>query len=230
MDADNPLLWVGISSLTLLASHMGLAAAPVRGRLVALLGLKVYLGVYSLAAVAALGWMVVSYQQAPHIRLWQVSAFRWLPLVLMPCSLVLIVLGNITPGPTAILLKEHPKKSWTPFGIQRITRHPSLWGIALWALAHLLAAGTPAGVLFFGGFFLLAVAGSVHIDRRRKLHLAAQWPAFSAQTSNIPFAAILAGRTRLIPGELSLPAIAGALMLYGLLVGFHPLLLGAPAF
>jgi uncharacterized membrane protein len=35
-------------------------------------------------------------------------------------------------------------------GIQRVTRHPFLWGVAVWAFVHLIANGDVASLMLFG--------------------------------------------------------------------------------
>jgi uncharacterized membrane protein len=51
-------------------------------------------------------------------------------------------------------------------GVLRITRHPVMWGVGLWAAVHLVANGDLASLLFFGGFLLTALGGAWHLDRR----------------------------------------------------------------
>ena len=84
-------------------------------------------------------------------------------------------------------------------GIVRITRHPFLWGVALWALVHVVMNGTLAALVFFGSLLLLAVGGTASIDAKRRRRLGNAWQGFSAVTSNVPFAAVAAGRNQLGP-------------------------------
>jgi uncharacterized membrane protein len=54
--------------------------------------------------------------------------------------------------------------------------HPMVIGVALWALAHLLANGTLADLLLFGGFLVWSLA-SLMAARRRDLVGGARYPA-----------------------------------------------------
>ncbi len=56
--------------------------------------------------------------------------------------------------------------AYLPGRISRATRHPMLLAVKLWALAHLLANGTLADLLLFGGFLLWAAADRVSLKRR----------------------------------------------------------------
>lgn len=57
--------------------------------------------------------------------------------------------------------------AYLPGRIQRATRHPMLLAVKLWATAHLLANGTLADLLLFGGFLAWAVADRVSLKRRQ---------------------------------------------------------------
>ena len=86
-------------------------------------------------------------------------------------------------------------------GIIRVTRHPFMWGVALWALLHLAANGDEASVIFFGSIAVLALVGTVLIDARRTRENAPGWGVFLQATSNLPFAAILERRQQLRPAR-----------------------------
>jgi uncharacterized membrane protein len=53
-----------------------------------------------------------------------------------------------------------------------------------------------AALITFGALLVTAVNGMVSIDRKRRHALGRLWDEFAAQTSRLPFAAILVGRTR----------------------------------
>jgi uncharacterized membrane protein len=78
--------------------------------------------------------------------------------------------------------------------VLRITRHPFLWGVAIWSAFHLSATGDYASVILFGTFLVLSLLGTTSIDAKRQRKLGEQWSAFAQRTSNLPFAAIASGR------------------------------------
>jgi uncharacterized membrane protein len=53
-----------------------------------------------------------------------------------------------------------------PGRIKTATKHPMLAATKIWAFAHLLANGTLAGVLLFGGFLAWAVLDRISLGRR----------------------------------------------------------------
>jgi len=137
-----------------------------------------------------------------------------------------VVLAFTSPNPTAVgggalLTEKEPAK-----GIQRITRHPFLWGVALWSLCHLVLNGDVASVIFFGSFLIVAIAGPFSIDRKRKKAFGEAWNRFAALTSNVPFMAIIQGRNSLKIGELGWWPPVVAMVFYGLFLYFHKILFG----
>ena len=113
-------------------------------------------------------------------------------------------------------------------GMVRITRHPFLWGVALWALGHLIVNGDRASLVLFGSLLALAVFGTASIDAKRRRKLGATWDAFAAQTSNLPFAAILSGRQSLKLGEIGLWRLVGAVAVWAGLIFAHRFVAGVP--
>jgi uncharacterized membrane protein len=115
-------------------------------------------------------------------------------------------------------------------GITRITRHPFLWGVALWAFVHLVINGDVAAALVFGSLLLLAVGGTWSIDAKRRHVYGEGWEHFSRETSNVPFAAILQRRNYLWPAlrEIGLVRPLIAVGVFVALFVLHGRLFGAP--
>ena len=58
--------------------------------------------------------------------------------------------------------------AYFPGRIKSVTKHPMLVATKLWGVAHLLANGTLADVLLFGGFVVWAVADRISMNRRNQ--------------------------------------------------------------
>jgi uncharacterized membrane protein len=111
-------------------------------------------------------------------------------------------------------------------GIVRITRHPFMWGVGLWAGAHILANGDLASLVLFAAVGVLALLGTLLIDRKYAARRGPDWQEFAAATSNLPLAAVFAGRQRLAFAEIGWWRVALALAVYALLLAAHPWLFG----
>jgi uncharacterized membrane protein len=143
--------------------------------------------------------------------------------------LLLIVPGLATPNPTSVRQEGALDRPDLVKGMLRITRHPFLWGVAIWAAGHLLVNGDRPGIVLFGSMLVLAIFGTTSIDGKRKRALGEKWNAFAVQTSNVPFAAILAGRQSLKLGEIGWWRIALALAIDVALLFGHPYAFGVRA-
>jgi uncharacterized membrane protein len=215
-----------IATAVFIVTHF-LPSTPLRPGLLAILGEKIYLGLYSLMALAALGWMIWAYVRAPYERLWVGDEFKVWAVALMPVSLVFVVVGGMTKNPSAVRQESAARSMGEPRGILRITRHPLMWGIALWALLHLIARGDAASAVFFGGFALLAILGTVLLDARKSRTLGADWVRFAAVTSNVPFAAIIQDRNQFRFEEIGWKKVLIGLAVYAAIFALHPYLFGA---
>lgn len=205
-----------IATAAFLATHF-VTSTPLRAKLVRAMGEWPYRGLYSLFAFATLAWMIWAYATAEHDHLW--TGPRTPPYVVMPLVFVLLACGywrNPTMvGADRLLKSEEPAR-----GMIRITRHPIMWAVMLWAGSHIVARGDLKAVVFFGGFLLLAAFGTVLMDARKKSN--PDWARFAAVSSNIPFVAIAQGRNRLVWREIGWlrPAI-GLAAYFGVLL-IHP--------
>jgi len=210
--------------------HLGVAGTTLRDRLVGAIGARAYQAVFSLASAAGLIWLVAAYRAAPYLPTWGMLEW-WKPvaIVLMLPSALLVVIGLATPNPTSVAQEESITRP--PEGIVRVTRHPFLTGVALWAVVHLVGNGDLASLLFFAVFAVVALAGAVSIDaKRRRLVGEAAWQAFASRTSIVPFAAIAAGRNSFSAGEIGLWRPVVAVVVYALVLGGHAHIIGVSPF
>lgn len=216
--------------LFFLVSHLGLAYLPVRKAIIERLGDKIFLAAYSLVALAGLIWMITAYGDAPFEPVFDPGpGLRHLPILVMPIALFLVVCSVTGPNPTSVGQNPDADEAEPAKGIIRVTRHPMMWGVALWGMTHMLANGDQAALLFFGSLTLLALAGSHAIDAKRSGDPAPGWGVFVQSTSFWPFGAIIQGRNRFAAGEIGWIPLAITAVLYGLLLAMHPWLFGVSA-
>jgi uncharacterized membrane protein len=218
-----------LAALFFIAIHLGIAGTRLRDRAIAALGQRGYGAAFSLASLAGLAWLILAYSRAPYLPSWGMLVW-WKPVavaLMLPATL-LAVIGLATPNPTAVA--QEARLAEPPTGILRVTRHPFLTGVGLWALVHLIGNGDLASLVFFAGFAVVALAGTVSIDAKRRRLSGAAWQGFAAQTSILPFAAIAAGRNRFRPGEIGLWRWAAALLAYALILGGHGPVIGVSPF
>ena len=226
---DHILVSLAVSGVAFCGSHTLLSSTRLRGSLRDQLGEQGFLLVYSLTAVVTFAWFAMAYARAPAIVLWVLP--RWtafVPVLIMPLATLLLVAGYTTANPTAVGMERWARADDPAPGVLRVTRHPVMWAVGLWALSHLTANGDLASVWFFSLIAGLAFGGTVLIDRKKRLALGSHWQRLANVTSNIPFAALVAGRTQLRWRDIGVLRPVAALLLYAVLYLAHPIFAGAP--
>jgi uncharacterized membrane protein len=138
------VVFLGVHSVSIVAPHW-------RAATIARVGEKPWKGLYSIAAGVGLALVIVGYGMA-----------RRDPVVLYAPPAALRHLALLVMVPVFPLLFA----AYLPGRIRAAAKHPMLLAVKLWALAHLLANGTLADALLFGGFLAWAVADRLAVKRR----------------------------------------------------------------
>jgi uncharacterized membrane protein len=143
------MLWLIAGLVLFLGIHVFSSLRPARERVIARLGEGAYKGFYSLISLAGFGLIVAGMGKAPSIVLWHPPAWgHYVAIWFMPFALILLA------------------TAFVPGNLKRLTAHPMLWSITLWALVHLIANGDLAGLLLFGGFGLYSLYAMWSQNRR----------------------------------------------------------------
>lgn len=146
------LVFLGIHSVAIVAPNWRDATA-------ARMGERAWKALYSLVSIASFVLLIWGYGVArmdPVVLYTPPAWTRWLAAVLM-LPVFPLLLAPYFPG-----------------RIKATLQHPMLAAVKFWALAHLLANGTLADALLFGGFLAWAIADRMSFKRRvqRPLHTA----------------------------------------------------------
>ncbi|KPH80398.1 MULTISPECIES: NnrU family protein [Bosea] len=205
--------------------HLVPAAPAIRGRLVATMGRSGYITAYSILSLVLMAWLVVAARQADDIVLWETQRWHYLtPFVLMPFALFLIISGLVQGTPLSLSLRIGADLP----AIATVTRHPVLWGLLLWALAHLPPNGRLIPVLLFGAMAALAAMGFRRLDAKARLRMGPdRWSRVAGKTSILPFAAMLVRRTTPGAGRVLAVQASAAAVIYAWFVLYgHAWLIG----
>lgn len=146
------MAWLIVGLVLFLGVHSVSIVSPQgRHALAQRMGESGFKGLYTLISFLGLGLIIWGYglaRQAPVFLYTPPTGMRHLAALLMLPVFVLLL------------------AAYLPGRVQRAARHPMLLAVKFWALAHLLANGTLADVLLFGGFLAWAVADRISVKRR----------------------------------------------------------------
>ena len=160
------------------------------------LGEMTWKGLFSLVSLAGLVLIIWGYGQARLAPVWLWISPMWtyhLAALLMLIAFVLLAAAYI-PGNR----------------IKASMGHPMLLATKVWALAHLIANGTLADLLLFGGFLVWAIADFA-VSRRRDRAEGVTYPALGISRDLAVLVVGLVGY------------VVFAFWLHGLLIGVRPL-------
>ncbi|MDK4741557.1 NnrU family protein [Rhizobium sp. CNPSo 3464] len=200
------------------------AIPAIRGSIVQQIGRLAYLLVYSAASIAALIWVFRAALALDYIPLWDFQPWHaGVTFVLAPVGLFLVLGGLLSRNPLSVSMRT----AGQPGAIVRITRHPVLWGFALWAVGHLAANGDLRSLLLFGGFAFFSLGSIPMAEMRARRRLGTTWNNFAAQTSIVPFGGLARGNRLGVDAPMLIGAIAAAALTIWLLLWGHRFLFGA---
>lgn len=181
---DPSLTSLVAASIAFVGSHFALSH-PLRTPLVRRLGETGFSGLYSVVAFATLGWMVWAFRALPPSPLGGEGA--WAASSLLTIVALVLFLGSLRGNPAL----PDPRAAQglaekQPAHVFRVTRHPMMWGFALWALAHVIVA--PAGRTLVMGLAIgfLALVGAHLQDRKKEALMGDAWASWESKTSYWP--------------------------------------------
>lgn len=220
---DDHLTSLVAAALTFVGSHFAFSH-PFRAPLVKRLGEKGFAGFYSLVALASFGWMVMAFRAVGpgEVPMWNgQSNLAWglASAIMLVASVLLIGSYRGNPammGPRAKELARH-----RPAGVFAVTRHPMMWSMALWSLAHVLVSPTRRVLVLSLAVALLALLGSLMQDNKKMRLMGESWSMWERRTSFVPN--LLA-----LPGAGAVAWLGGLALWLGA-TWLHLWLIGMPA-
>lgn len=215
-----PLNSLALACVLFLGLHWLVAGSPLRGVIVAITGENIFRILFSLAVLASLIWMGWAHAHALYTETWgKAMVLKPVASVLMAFAFIFLIVGTFSKNIS--ILNQNQPEDISAQGLLRITRNPGLIGFGLWGLAHFMVNGDWAGHLLFGTFLFQGFIGPLNMERKYRKKFGSAWDAFAAQTSHMPFLAILTGRNRLVLSEISKPLMIASLLAYALVLYFH---------
>ncbi|MBU0825868.1 MAG: NnrU family protein [Alphaproteobacteria bacterium] len=176
-------------------SHLMLSH-PLRHGLASRLGERGFQIVYSIVAIATFIMLVQAWRgMPPEPPLWAVGEILWILASIIVLFASVLFMGSLIGNPALAAPGAAAAAQGAPRGVFAITRHPMMWGFALWAVAHVMVVPTPAQIILSGTIVFLALVGSAGQDGKKARLMGDAWRHWAARTSFIPFARQISGAT-----------------------------------
>ncbi|MFO1183763.1 MAG: NnrU family protein [Bauldia sp.] len=219
---------LAVAALVFLVVHLAVPGSRLRAVLVEALGKAGYMAAYSAASLATLVWLIIAYKSAAYVFIWGMLGW-WRPIMVAAMAPLFVLFA-------AGAMARHgaiPEGGGVPpvKGVHRITRHPMLVAVTLWAVVHMVGNGDLASQILFGSLAAMSVGGMVSMDRRKRADMGeSAWKTFARRSPAVPFTAQVRGQGGIDLGEIGwqpvavgLAAYAATLALHGPVIGIYPL-------
>ena len=199
----DPLTSLIAASLAFVGTHFALSH-PLRAPLVGVLGAAGFSLLYSLVAAAAMAWMYFAFLAAGDTMLGGSGEIGWIAATVLTLPALVLFLGSLKGNPALPAPGAEELAQREPAGVFAVTRHPMMWGFALWALSHIVLWWSWRTLVVALAILLLALVGARLQDRKKEVLMGAAWKEWEGKTSFWPRWSRLAGAG----GVLWLVAIA----------------------
>jgi uncharacterized membrane protein len=189
------LISLHAASIAFVGGHFALSH-PLRAPLVKALGEKGFLGLYSLISLASFGWMIWAFRAVGPggDTYWNATGnLGWAIASVLTVIALVLLLGSLKGNPALPETSAAAVSTAKAKGVFAVTRHPMMWGFALWAAAHILIMPTPRTIVLAGSLLILALLGAHLQDRKKEALLGVAWARWEAKTSYWPRLGKLAG-------------------------------------
>ena len=156
------------------------------------------------------------------LRLWNLQDQPWIiPVVWVGTAISFLFLYPATYNLLEIPAVLKPQVRLYATGIIRISRHPQAVGQILWCATHLLWIGSSFMVATCLGLIAHHLFAVWNGDRRLRQRFGDAFEALKAETSVVPFRAVLDGRQQLVLAEFLRPAQLGIAIAVGVFWWAH---------
>lgn len=183
MDSANVMLLAAATAFV--GSHF-IMSHPLRATLVGAVGESGFLGLYSLVSLATFVWMVFAFRAAPAADLPGSGDIGWIVASVLTLPALVLFLGSLVKNPAMPNPKAPESIDRAPTGAFAVTRHPMMWGFALWGFAHILLWWDVRTLIVAGAMTFLALVGAHMQDRKKEALLGDAWAGWEARTSYWP--------------------------------------------
>lgn len=205
---DGSLVTLTAANAAFVGSHF-VMSHPLRAPLVRALGEKGFSLAYTAVGLATLGWVTHAFRAAPGGDLPGSGEVGWIAASVLTWLAMVLLAGSFIGNPALPTPLAEQQARAEPAGVFRVTRHPMMWAIGLWAASHLILFWSTRTMITAFAMGVLALVGSRLQDGKKARLMGAAWGEWSAKTAWWP-------RLGQLPRVGAVPLLAGtALWLLG---------------
>ena len=180
---------LALASAVFVGTHF-LMSHPLRRPMIAALGEKGFTGVYTLVSLLTFGWMIWAYPdasaEAPQ-PLWDAGRWGFVAATVLMWLGSVLLMGSLRRNPALPRPGRPIERIDDPHGVYSITRHPMMWGFALWAAVHAIVNPMQASLILSAAIAFLALVGAALQDAKKSRLLGPVWQDWKSKTGFVPY-------------------------------------------
>ncbi|TRD11265.1 MFS transporter [Erythrobacter insulae] len=180
------------ANIAFVGTHFAMSH-PLRASLVKTLGDIGFQIAYSVVSFAALAWVYFAFKDSPAADLSGSGDIGWAIATLLTLPAMILFAGSVIGNPALPTPKAEEQARAEPKGVFKITRHPMMWGFALWAASHIAIHYSWRTTITALAMGVLALVGAHLQDRKKQALMGAAWQEWESKTSYWPRWSGLAG-------------------------------------
>ena len=183
------LAMLALASLAFVGTHF-LMSHPLRSPMVSALGERGFAMAYTVISLLTFGWMIWAYPDAvaaaPQPQ-WDAGRWGYVIATLLMWLGSVLFMGSLRRNPAFPRPGKKIERIDEPHGVYSITRHPMMWGFALWSATHAIVNPTRASLILCASIAFLALVGAALQDAKKERLLGEVWREWRSKTSFVPY-------------------------------------------
>ncbi len=182
---DGALINLIAANAAFVGTHF-IMSHPLRAPMVRATGEMGFQIVYSLVSIATLAWVYFAFKAAPPADLGGSGDAGWIIATILTLPAMVLFAGSVMGNPALPTPQAQEQARAMPKGVFKVTRHPMMWGFALWALSHMILFWSLRTMITAFAMGVLALVGAKLQDRKKEVLMGEAWVEWEGKTSFWP--------------------------------------------
>ncbi len=174
-----------VANAAFVGTHFAMSH-PLRQPMVKKLGETGFQIVYSLVSFAALAWVYFAFSAASPSDLPGTGQVGWAIATFLMLPAMVLFAGSVIGNPALPTPMAEDQARAEPKGVFTITRHPMMWGFALWACSHMILFWSIRTMITAFAMAVLALVGAKLQDVKKQKQMGEAWAQWESRTSYWP--------------------------------------------
>jgi uncharacterized membrane protein len=182
---DGNIIALIAANIAFVGSHFAMSH-PLRAPMVKALGAGGFQLAYTAVSFATLAWVYFAFLAAPAADLTGSGEAGWIIATILTWPAMVLLAGSFIGNPALPTPQAEAQTRAEPRGALRVTRHPMMWGIGLWAISHMVLFWSTRTMVTALAMGILALVGARLQDAKKEALMGTAWAEWESKTSYWP--------------------------------------------